>query len=291
MKHFAIVLLAVMTAAGAAQAQTGDGCRELTRKTDTDVTIAACTAALGVSGKSDADRADDYKARGKAYDRAGKYKLAITDFATAFALSPTDGSILDHEAVAYEDDGKLEQAIALYRQEIALAKEYDTDDPDFYGAYYLGRDEFQFGNYADAAGDLETFVADSSLDYTEPDFQQHYQRAVLWLHLARVQTGTDDSAELAKNATPITLTSWPGPIFKLMLGQAPPADVLAAAPKTDSGAPCLATYWVGEYDLAQKRDTAKNANAGRRLLRQAVKACDEGTEEHYSAEMRLGRKP
>lgn len=291
MKRFAIALVAALCVAGAAHAQSGDGCRELSSKTDSKVAIAACTAALQVKdGKSNEDIAADYKARGKAYDRAGKYKLAITDFATAFALSPKDFSIIDAEAVAYEDDGQLEPAIALYRQEVELAKEYDSGDPYFYGAYYLGRDEFQFGSYADAAGDLETFVTDDDLDYTEADYQQHYQRAVLWLHLARVRTGTDDASELSANVNPITLTSWPGPIFELYLGKSTPAAVLAAAPKKDSGARCLATYWVGEYYLAQKSDVAKNTKAGKRLLQQAMKACDRGTEEHYTTELVLAGK-
>ena len=291
MKRAAIVFLAAMCVAGAAQAQSGDGCRELSKKTDSKVVIAACTAALQAKdGKSNEDIAADYKARGKAYDRAGQYKLAITDYATAFALSPQDGSILDNEAVAYEDDGQLDQAIALYRQENELAKTHDDGDPYYYGAYYLGRDEFQFGDYASAASDLEAFVTDQDLDYTEADYQQHYQRAVLWLHLARVRTGTDDASELSENVKPITLTSWPGPIFELMLGQATPAAVLAAAPKKDSGARCLATYWVGEYHLAQKSDVAQNTKAGRRLMQQALKACDRGTEEHYTTELVLAGK-
>ena len=291
MKRSAIVFLAAMSIAGAAQADSGDGCRELSKKTDSTVVIAACTAALQArDGKSNDDIAADYKARGKAYDRAGQYKLAITDFATAFALSPKDSGILDEEAVAYEDDGQLEPAIALYRQEIELVKEYDSGDPYFYGAYYLGRDEFQFGDYANAASDLASFVTDQDLDYEEPDYQQHYQRAVLWLHLARVRTGTDDAAELLQNVKPITLTSWPGPIFELYLGKSPPEAALAAAPKKDSGARCLATYWVGEYHLAQKDDGGKGAKAGKRLLQQALKACPRGTEEHYSADLVLAGK-
>lgn len=291
MKRAAIVFLAAMTVAGAAQADGGDGCRELTSKTDSKVAIAACTAALQAKdGKSNDDIAADYKARGKAYDRAGRYKDAITDYATAFALSPQDGSILDAEAVAYEDDGQLDQAIALYRQEIDLARNTDPGDPYFYGAYYLGRDEFQAGSYADAASDLKAFLTNQDLDYSESDFQQHYQRAVLWLHLARFRTGTDDTSELSENVKPITLTAWPGPIFELYLGQSTPAKVLAATPKKSSDARCLATYWVGEYDLAQKDDTGKSAKAGKRLMQQALKACGRGTEEHYTAELVLAGK-
>ena len=291
MKRFAIAVVAALCVAGAARAESGDGCRELSSKTDSKVVIAACTAALQAKdGKSNEDIAADYKMRGKAYDGAGRYKDAITDYATAFALSPQDPSILDDEAVAYEDDGQLDQAIALYRQEIELVKTTDAGDPYFYGTYYLGRDEFQSGDYADAAGDLETFVTDQDLDYTESDYQQHYQRAVLWLHLARVRTGTDDASELSANVNPITLTSWPGPIFQLYLGKSTPAAVLAAAPKKSADARCLATYWVGEYDLAQKSDVVKNTKAGKRLLQQAVKACDRGTEEHYTAELVLAGK-
>jgi len=291
MKRLVIAVAAALCVAGAARAESGDGCRELSSKTDTKVAIAACTAALQAKdGKSNGDIAADYKARGKAYDRAGRYKDAITDYATAFALSPQDGSILDDEAVAYEDDGQLDQAIALYRQEIELAKTTDAGDPYFYGAYYLGRDEFQAGSYADAATDLESFLTDQDLDYDEADYQQHYQRAVLWLHLARVRTGSDDATELSQNLKPITLTSWPGPIFKLMLGETTPAAVLAAAPTKDKDARCLATYWVGEYDLAQKSDAAENAKAGKRLMQQAAKACDGGTEEHYTAKLVLAGK-
>ena len=69
---------------------------------------------------------------------------------------------------------------------------------------------------------------------------------MVWLYLARAKGGTDGKDELKTNAAALNLSTWPGPVIQLYLGQNTPEDVLHAA-GSDSGQRCEYSFYVREY--------------------------------------------
>ena len=81
--------------------------------------------------------------------------------------------------------------------------------------------------------------------------------AVLWLHLAKKNTGQNDSQSFAQQASQIDHSKWPAPIAGLFLDQLTPEQTLSAArnpdPVKDREQHCEAQFYIGEYFLLRKK--------------------------------------
>jgi tetratricopeptide (TPR) repeat protein len=183
-------------------------------------------------------RAYAYRYRRKAMDKA------IADYNHALAVEPTDVANLTSRADAYEQIGRNDLAAADYD---ALIK---SNPGGAFGYLARGRLALAQGRNVAAAADLAKAVG------LKPNDAQ----AVLWLHVARIRAGTDDTAEWQANSAKLDRTAWPGPLLGYVAGKTSAADVLAAAAKGDRLAKttqtCEALIVLGQDDLGHGRKQA-----------------------------------
>ncbi len=186
------------------------------------------------------DRAIDYYKRGL-YDRA------IAEYDQAIKLKPDYANAYYNRGVAYMSKGLYDRAIEDYDTAIRLR-------PDYAKAYRnRGNAKFYLGRFAAAARDY-----DQSLNI---DPEQIFR--VIWLYLARERSEENGGQELARNATKVDLSDWPGPVVSMFLGEVAPQQVLAAAKHPDERKQrereCEAFFYIGQYHLLQgnKGEAAK----------------------------------
>jgi lipoprotein NlpI len=152
--------------------------------------------------------------------------------------------------------------------------------PDFEVAYFdRGFAAFLNGNFASAVADYQrTLSINPRADY-----------AILWLHLARGRGGQHDAAELRSNAAKVDLATWPGPLVALYLGQATPAQVMAAAANGDANSQhlmgCIADFYLGE-DALSRHETGQAAP----LLRESRSTCPHSFLEYRATLFELNRR-
>jgi lipoprotein NlpI len=100
------------------------------------------------------------------------------------------------------------------------------------------------------AGALPSALADMK-HATELD--QTYAYYAVWLDI--LDKRDHQASRLSQALSQIDMTKWPAPIVRLFLGQAAPAEVLAAAdvadPVTKKGQMCEANFYIGELPLLQ----------------------------------------
>ena len=111
--------------------------------------------------------------------------------------------------------------------------------------------------------------------------------AVIWLHIARRFAGQDDREELARNASRVDQTRWPGPLLGLYLGMKSAEAVMAAAmsaddPKTLRERTCELDLYVGIY-----RTEGDTRSEARGLLEAAVHDCASQPIERAAAKAEL----
>ena len=177
-----------------------------------DDRIAACTQVLQDRSSSASDRASAYVERGIAYRAKGEYDLAIADYSEALRIDPNDVLSYANRGNAYRAKGQNDLAMADYNQALRI-------DPNYAIAYHnRGRAFFGLARFTDSGADFGRAL----LDRTEP-------YAVLWLHIARVRAGEDDSAAFAINAASVDRTKWPAPVVEFFLGKTTAAQTLASA--------------------------------------------------------------
>lgn len=222
-----------------------------------------------------------YAKRGVDLDYLGRSADAVADFSKAIELAQSKDNVAGFyvdRAGAFEGDHQLDKALADYNQSISR-------DSRSRAAYVgRGRVEFLRGDYAAAIADL-TKAADI-------DRSDGY--AVLWLYLAEARAGQSTPAQLRQRAGQMDLKAWPGPILRVLLGdakaeQVEPPQQPATWPEAirKAGAQCELSYYLGEVKLLQHQD-AKAAALFRAAIATDVKEYVEYRAAAYELQ-RLGR--
>lgn len=223
-------------------------------------------------------------ARGKTYDLMGQYDQAIADFTAVlaaspdeFGLKPRSDDVLLSRAQSYISEAKYDLALADCAQALVVnpgyVSAYATQGSANFamqnwflargafativgvnarsttGQFGLGYTDYMLGNYAAAEQELQT-ASDLSPTYAYP---------LLWLHLARMRQGKDDSADFAQRAAKLSATAWPAPVVKYFLGQMNDMEVITASMNPDgmknSGQLCETQFYIGEDQLLHKNLT------------------------------------
>ena len=161
-----------------------------------------------------------------------------------------------NRGLAYQAKGDNDRAIQDYDQAISLNPK---DDAAFKNR---GLAKFFESRFPAAAEDLAQALA---LKAAEP-------YSVLWLHLARARSKSDDKAEFQHTAASLDLAKWPGPVIAYYLKQVARQKLLEVAiqgdTKTQKEQGCEASFFLGEDALLHN----KTADA-RRLFLEAKHTC------------------
>ncbi len=180
-----------------------------------------------------------YLGRGWAHEANGEHRLAIRSYSQAIKLNPLYAAAYLGRGWAYEQLGKPDRAILEYGQAI-------KSTPDYADAY-LNRGILNFyRNRAElAARDFSMVLKNGD------DGMRRY--ALLWLYLAKSQTGANGKKEIEKKARGTDLAPWPGVIVSMYLGKALPERVIAASrngnPRKQLENECVAFFFIGQYHL------------------------------------------
>lgn len=211
--------------------------------------------------------------RGVVYASQERYAEAIAEYDAALRLAPDNVATRHNRGVAYEAEGRHREAIA----ELSAVAPLRPDRADVYadrGTAYFN--SFQF---AAATADFKRSLL---IDPKQP-------YAVLWLHMARARTGSDDAEELARNAAGLDQSAWPRPVIAYFEGRMNAAQLETVAatagdPKTRNERGCEASFYLGE-------DALVHSDIGRaeRLLGTAHRTCPTAFIEYRGAESELER--
>jgi lipoprotein NlpI len=264
-----------------AWAQWTDDAQKCAETPDPALAFDLCTRAIQSGALSGAGLAITFNNRGNAYQSKADYQRAIQDYDEAIRIDPDSALAFNNRGSAFQHMGNYARAIQDYDQAIRLngsfplsynnrgrahhlngdyaqaIKDYGEAieiDPDYPLAFYnRGLARFDQGFFIAAVPD---FVRAVQIDPTKP-----YR--VLALYLAKARGGDPDREMLATNAAQLNLTQWPGPVVRLLLGQATPQAVLNAAqdpdPQVQRERQCEAYFYIGEYLLIadQKGEAAR----------------------------------
>lgn len=161
--------------------------------------------------------------------------IAATDFQLV-RLESKDPTAR-HPSAKEQVRSDLEQTIAYYNAAIRA----DPKDDDAY--FHRGLANFYAGAPSQALTDLGRA---STLDPT-------YAYYPLWIDI--VSKRGNRSSQLSQGIAQVDMTKWPAPVIRMFLGEATPAQVLAAAddpdPKTRQGQVCEANFYSAEIALQQ----------------------------------------
>lgn len=212
-----------------------------------------------------------YTNRGGANIVKGNVDRAIADFDAAIRLNSRDAVAFSNRGYAYGMKGEYDRAITELTEAIKR-------DP-YNGSIYFKRGLVLFysGHPEIASQDFATAVRLWPSD----------AYGVIWLHLARVRAGQDDSRELARNAANIDRGNWPSLVVDLHLGSATHDAVSRSAiskngDRTRRNRACDIEFYLATFDLEQgERDEA------RQHLRAAVNLCAPDAIERVAAHAEL----
>lgn len=187
-----------------------------------------------------------FRERARAYEDKLDYAHAIQDYAAAIRIKPADSVLLYDRAYDYQRIGEYALAVADL-DELVRRFPQSTDAYRDRGVAHL-----LWGHLAEAQRDISRAVELNPLG--------HY--GVIWLYIARAKAGPGAEKELAKNATALNLSKWPGPVIQLFLGNATTEAVLQAASDKDPGKSseqqCEANFYIAEYQAFHgQREAAK----------------------------------
>ncbi len=217
-----------------------------------DKAIADETRAIALDAKD----MEAYWLRAYAYRyRKKDTAKAIADYTRALSIDPSDSTNRTSRADAYEQIGRFDLAIADYDEWIK------RNPKGQFGYWARGRMMLVQGKNPAAASELAIAV---SLKTNDP-----YN--ILWLHLARLKSGTDDRGEFEANTAKLNHKIWPAPLIDYFSGKANAAQVLAEAAKGEGAAKgtrtCEALLFLAQDDL--QRGGAAPAAAARTIVASA----------------------
>jgi lipoprotein NlpI len=214
--------------------------------------------AAGLMVASPALAGDQRDGRGTAFSAAADVAGAVSPYIQMVRLDAKDPDV--HRNRGTKDQGKalskddLYQMIAYYNASIRR----DPKDDDAY--FHRGLANLYAGALPSAIADL------SQASRIDPQYAYY----ALWIDI--IDKRLNEASSLAQAAAHFNMGKWPAPVVRLFLGDATPADVLAAAndpdPVTRNGQLCEANFYNGEFALQQgdKQEAA-------RLFRLAADSC------------------
>ena len=115
-----IVLVTLLGVSASLPAQTQDDNASRCGGSDTDQSIAGCTALIQSGQLSGASLAIAYTNRGNAYDDKGAYDQAIQDYTKAIQVNPSYATAYYNRGDAYNNKGEYDQAIQDFNQALRL---------------------------------------------------------------------------------------------------------------------------------------------------------------------------
>ena len=226
-----------------------------------------------------------YNNRGAVLATKDKFDRAIADFDQAIKLKPDYAGALNSRGFAYQLKGDYAHAIQDFSESIKLTPEAP--------AAYRNRAnaEFIVGRFADAASDLERSLKFHQTSVNvQPTKRLNETGAytVVWLHVAKMRQGQDDTREFAANSALVDSASWPAPVIRFYEGKLT-ADRLVAGtanadPKEVKDQRCGAEFFAGQAALWRKQmaEARKRFEATREF-------CSERYTEHAAAAAELAR--
>jgi lipoprotein NlpI len=225
--------------------------------------------------------ASAYRNRGISYVAKDEFDRAIQDFDSAIKLNPEYAGAFNSRGFAKQLRGDYESALLDFDRTITLAPEN--------ALAYRNRAnvEFILGRFGDAARDLERsvqFVQASSPPAAR--FNETGGYAVVWLHVAKMRQGLDDTAEFRANSARIDSTYWPRPVISFFEGKLT-ADQLVAQtasvtdPKLRDDQRCGAEFFAGQAAIwkkqlaeARRRLTTMSTTCSKRFVENAAAVAD-----------------
>lgn len=239
---------------------------------DIDGAIRLYSEAIIAGDLSSENLAIAYNNRGIANWTKGELDSAISDYGTALRLQPDYAEAYHNRGMAYYFRGQYEKAIADYDAAIRI------NTGDAFAYENRGRAKFQIGPMQAAVADLAKAVALDPAD----------SYAVLWLHLAWLKGGQNDTAEFAKNVGKLDRVRWPEPILEFYLDATSLEKihaVIAASKDADTVRveTCEASFYIGSLELLRGRH-----DQGKQLLQKAAAECPTNFVEFAAAKAALG---
>ena len=276
-----------------------------------DVAIAHFDSAIKIKPND----ADSYNSRGNAYALKRDHDRAIADFDSAIALRPTSPLAYKNRGVSYSAKFAFERALKDFDQSIKLM-------PNFAGALnsrgfarqmtgdYMGAlqdydraiqlaPESQvayrnranvliiLGRFKDAAKDLERSISRVAASTPAPArFNESGAYAVVWLHVAKMRDGQNDSAQFAAMSARVDSVSWPRPVIsffenRITSDQLVAQTSLVADAKLRSDQRCGAEFFAGQAAIwkrqlpeARKRLTTMTSTCSKSFVEYAVATAD-----------------
>ena len=214
---------------------------------------------------------DGYLLRGDVYRRKSEYAKALADENKALDIDAKLPEAYFARGQIYQDQSEFRRALDDYDEGLKL------EPGDFDARVRVGLLQWEMGRFDDSANTFRDVVKQ------KPDGAY----GVLWLAVAKERVSSDDS-EFRAAAAKVDLSKWPGPLLNLYLGKTAPEDALKAAATGDAaiekGQTCEADFYVGEWQLIQRR-----ADAAKPLLAQAASSCAHEFVELVAANAELGR--
>lgn len=249
------------------------------------------------------DNAIILSSRGSLYIVKKQYDLAIEDLNRAIRINPNYANAHFFRGLAYLGKGLDDEAIGDLTQVIRL-------EPNNFLAF-LGRGRAYLSTYQFSKA-IEDIDRASSIK--SPDADAFFTRGVakfygispaaavsdlamavqinpfdgykvLWLHLARVRSGENDSQEFERNSTSLLTGKWPAVVIALYRGKTTVEAVMKSVTLNSTTQPdqtCEANFYIGElYLQASMKDDAK------RFFQTADIACPRNFTEQTAAHVEL----
>lgn len=210
-----------------------------------DNAIADLTAALALK----ADDASVLIERGQSYFMNQNYDPAIADFSSALKLKNAPSTLM-MRAASHRAKGDYDTAIADYNAALGLnIPEEGLDRWDIHNE--RGFAEFLAKRYDAAAADFEKALELGSPSRKDDVLWAPY--AMAWLHISNARAGKNDAEDLAKRASQINVTQWPGTLIAYFLGNLKLEDVSGATNhgSMGKGRECNLSFFAGEHALAK----------------------------------------
>jgi lipoprotein NlpI len=227
--------------------------------------------AAGLLVASPAFAADQHDPRGIFFG-ASDPAAAVPAYTQMVRLDAKD---LDgHRNRGTKDQGRALSKDDLYQMIVYYDASIRRDPKDDDAYFHRGLAKLYAGALPAAMADL------NQASRIDPQYAYY----ALWMDI--IDKRLNEASSLAQATTHFNMSKWPAPVVRLFLGEATPADVLAAAndpdPATRRGQLCEANFYNGEFALQQgdKQEAA-------RLFRLAAAGCSHEFVEAASANSEL----
>jgi tetratricopeptide (TPR) repeat protein len=208
----------------------------------------------------------------------GDRAAALRTLDSALQRKPGDSWLVIAQAQVYMQIADFPRALGLLDAALAGA----TTPVDRRTAlYYRGHANFNLGRYAEAAADFEaTLDGRTTL--------RSRLGPLLWRYAAQVRSRRDARGALARDIGNESLSEWPGPIARFLLGKLPAGELEVAAESDEaakrSNGKCPAAFFMG-MDALRRGDKQR----AREQLQLAQARCPTVSELNWAASSELKR--